>query len=234
MATKQEKIQKLRATIYKNRQIVTQGCGNVCCTNPYCKSNHVNKDKSYSDKQASMLALTMTKQKHLGCGSFNDNDNESIAHEYFKVHKKPKNDIDPPNIESGDNNRNIVINAAQVQEEYEQRIQKLIAYGCTKENAHFLLKKFQGNVAKAIRWVIELKGDLAFEHKTDVGPKKNSTAWTNLLPEHRYNVETPDGWRVSKITDTNTYADTNDSKTLEIKLTKEQIADIKRRRTFRE
>eukprot|EP01084_Bolivina_argentea_P040575 74966_1 len=61
---------KLRQTIFKNRFIVTDGCGNTRCTNPYCKSNERNTLVEYTDKQASKFALMMTKQKHKGCGAY--------------------------------------------------------------------------------------------------------------------------------------------------------------------
>eukprot|EP01084_Bolivina_argentea_P140855 247562_1 len=61
---------KLKKTIIKNRHIVTDGCGNNRCTNPYCKSNIDNLGETYSNAAASKLALKMTKEKHKGCDAY--------------------------------------------------------------------------------------------------------------------------------------------------------------------
>ena len=69
---KRGKMDRLKLIIAYNRKIVTKGCGNRLCTNPYCKSNRVNKYKLYTDSEASKLALKMTKSKHKKCAEFPD------------------------------------------------------------------------------------------------------------------------------------------------------------------
>eukprot|EP01084_Bolivina_argentea_P014135 26431_1 len=58
---------KLKQTILKNRNILVNGCGDKQCKNPSCKSNVINLNKSYSDKEASILAVQITKDKHKSC-----------------------------------------------------------------------------------------------------------------------------------------------------------------------
>eukprot|EP01084_Bolivina_argentea_P134895 237800_1 len=133
--SRKEKLQKLKETILRNRKIVTNGCGNFHCSNPYCKSHPDNKDKIYSDKEASKLALTLTKNKHPDCSSF--------------------------------------------------AIKKLMSFGCSKENAYKALQKHHGDVSQAIRWIIELKADLAFNREE----QKQASKTTTSVPIHSPSVK---------------------------------------------
>eukprot|EP01084_Bolivina_argentea_P052974 97252_1 len=79
--------QKLKRTILRNRAIVTDGCGSVRCANPYCKSNQDNKNKIYTDREASKLAVIMTKERHKGCEEYGlrPMDHEDIIHQLMQM-----------------------------------------------------------------------------------------------------------------------------------------------------
>ena len=64
------KLAKLKKLIKDNRNTVVNGCGDMRCTNPMCKSNAANRDKVYSDQEASKLALKMVKSKHKSCEEY--------------------------------------------------------------------------------------------------------------------------------------------------------------------
>eukprot|EP01084_Bolivina_argentea_P203075 346879_1 len=74
--TKLQLQHKLKQNIINYRNIVTAGCGNSQCTNPYCKSNINNRDKIYSDADASKLAVKMVKNKAKICSAFGQMDIE--------------------------------------------------------------------------------------------------------------------------------------------------------------
>eukprot|EP01083_Nonionella_stella_P095677 268668_1 len=71
---------KLQRRIREYRYVVTKGCGNCRCSNPYCKSNLMNKHKHYTGSEASKLALKMVTLKHKHCKHFK----QKYVHQYAK------------------------------------------------------------------------------------------------------------------------------------------------------
>jgi len=69
-AKKAELRNRLKQKVLAYRDTVTKGCGSWRCTNPFCKSNSDNAAKTYTDAEASKLALQMVKRKHRPCTDF--------------------------------------------------------------------------------------------------------------------------------------------------------------------
>lgn len=67
---KKQKLKRLKENINEYRRVITVGCGDWRCTNPYCKSNEKNEGKYNSDSDASKLAIKMFKEKIKSCVSY--------------------------------------------------------------------------------------------------------------------------------------------------------------------
>eukprot|EP01084_Bolivina_argentea_P172377 298592_1 len=81
---KKEKLKKLKLRILENRLIIIKGCGNSNCTNPCCKSNLTNTNKTYTDADTSKMALKMIKFKYKCC-KHPQNYNNTNNHSQYKT-----------------------------------------------------------------------------------------------------------------------------------------------------